>query len=103
MDCNQVRDYLEDDEVSGLGGHSATLGPKKLSLHNVDIANRTANSIGYDSRAGLALLQEQDDLALLGRRLTYRRVSMCHRTSPLRRIPSVTLYQPQPQFGYGWV
>ena len=46
--------------------------PKKLSLHNTDMPSRTADFVGYDSVAGLALLQEEDDLVLLGRCSTYR-------------------------------
>ena len=56
MDWNQIRDYLEDDEISGPRGQSASLRPKKFSFHYIDTASRTANFVGYDSVAGLALL-----------------------------------------------
>ena len=45
---------------------SSFLRPKKLSFHNTNTASRTADFVGYDSVAGLTLLQEYDDLILLG-------------------------------------
>jgi hypothetical protein len=85
MDWNQVRESLEDDEVSGLRGQSASLRPKKLSFHNTNTATRTADLIGYDSVAGLALFQEKDDLVLLWRWFTCRCASACHEFDPCGR------------------
>ena len=68
---------------------SGFVRPKELSLHNTDMANPTADFVGYDGVAGLALLQEEDDLVLLGRCSTH------HRTDPLVKVHSnATLYHP---------
>lgn len=49
--------------------------PKKLTLHNAGIGRVTPNFVGYDSYAGLALLQEYDDLVLLGQCSTCQHIS----------------------------
>ena len=45
------------------------LGPeqllKQLILDDIDIGNRTADLVGYDDRAGLALFEKRDDLVFL--------------------------------------
>jgi len=71
MDWNQVRDYLEDDEVSGLSGPSGFLRPqqlpKQLILHGIDIGHVTADLVGDDDRAGLAFPEKLDYLLFLVR------------------------------------
>ena len=91
-------DIVGHEGTADVGRSSAacdSLRPKKPILHHTDIAKGTAHCLSYSISPSLALLEEQYDLALLGR------CSTCHRIKPLVKVcSSATLHRSQPQLGY---